>query len=344
MMFEAFLNDRRTRPARARLWGYLASLAVHGPPVAVFVAAWLTHAVVIGSSREPAELRHASRHRIIPILMWSTTRGIGGQPGGGPAVMAQAETGRTGVAAAAGQRPTVRPTQIQPSPADGTPRDYAFDGFTGSEDVDDEEAKDPVDGFGSAIAGLSIGEAGAGTGAGLGASGTGPGASEGEKAAGGLVEEEPEPPRRPAKPKPEAAADKGNGPATEGDGAGDGATPGGGEEPAGAPPGARPVKAALVSAQVGAYFRTHETYPKLPDWCYDGGQTRHSILFEVCVGTNGDVSNVKVKQGTLPEVNEIISTAILSWRYRPRVVAGTARPFCHPIRIEYSRQLRSFVQ
>jgi len=53
-------------------------------------------------------------------------------------------------------------------------------------------------------------------------------------------------------------------------------------------------------------------------------------------------SGVTFQAGANEDVDALVSSAIRSWRYRPRIVGGTARPFCHPMRIEYSRRVRSF--
>jgi hypothetical protein len=62
------------------------------------------------------------------------------------------------------------------------------------------------------------------------------------------------------------------------------------------------------------------------------------MLFRVCVSTEGTVSNVVILKSASDEIDHMLTNAILSsWRYRPRLVEGSPRPFCHPIRIVYDR-------
>jgi hypothetical protein len=104
----------------------------------------------------------------------------------------------------------------------------------------------------------------------------------------------------------------------------------------------QPPKPVYISQRLAAYFRTYETFPSLPAWVWYGAKTQFAPLLEVCVSTEGAVTEVKIKEAAGPEVDDVLKSAVRNWRYRPRVVAGSPRPFCHPIRVVYSRALRPF--
>jgi TonB family protein len=97
----------------------------------------------------------------------------------------------------------------------------------------------------------------------------------------------------------------------------------------------RAVKAAYISQDSAAYYRTRDDMPGLPPWL--AGHREYTMLFRICVTTEGTVSNVVVLKSANPDADQVLCTAIENWRYRPRIVDGVARPFCHPIRIVYSR-------
>ena len=86
-----------------------------------------------------------------------------------------------------------------------------------------------------------------------------------------------------------------------------------------------------------AYYRTYDTFPSLPGGVWPSGKRRYALDAEVCVSARGEVSRVIVRDSTTPGLDRYVVSAIQSWRYRPRVVAGSALPFCHPIRIVYAR-------
>jgi protein TonB len=57
-------------------------------------------------------------------------------------------------------------------------------------------------------------------------------------------------------------------------------------------------------------------------------------LFEICVGTDGSVTAVKVLKTAAPEVDDEWARVIRTWRYRPYALEGRAVPFCHTMRLE----------
>jgi hypothetical protein len=97
---------------------------------------------------------------------------------------------------------------------------------------------------------------------------------------------------------------------------------------------------ARISMDHAAYLRTYEVFPSpLPDSCWPPGRVANSMLVEVCVTERGDVSDVVIRQSAGSDADTFLSSAIRSWRYRPRLVMGSPRPFCHPIRIVYKRDI-----
>jgi TonB family protein len=92
---------------------------------------------------------------------------------------------------------------------------------------------------------------------------------------------------------------------------------------------------AAISAGEASYLRTYETFPSLPRSLWISGRTYH-VLVEVCVTDGGRVADVLVRSGAAPELDRTLVSAVRSWRYRPRIVAGAARPFCHLMKMEYS--------
>jgi TonB family protein len=101
-----------------------------------------------------------------------------------------------------------------------------------------------------------------------------------------------------------------------------------------------PGRPARISMDHAAYLRTYEIFPSpLPDSCWPPGRVANSMLVEICVSERGEVTDVVVRQSAGNDADSFLINAIRSWRYRPRLVMGSARPFCHPIRIVYKREL-----
>jgi len=116
-----------------------------------------------------------------------------------------------------------------------------------------------------------------------------------------------------------------------------------GSEESDSPEGAAPVAAAAalppepipISAGEAGYLRTYEAYPSLPRSLAVWGRV-YSVLAQVCVSDRGQVADVAIKHGAAPELDRAVTVAMRSWRYRPRMVAGAPRPFCHLIKLEFS--------
>lgn len=92
-----------------------------------------------------------------------------------------------------------------------------------------------------------------------------------------------------------------------------------------------------ITAREASYLRTYETFPNLPRSLWVYGRT-YRVLVEVCVTDAGEVADVMVKSGAAPELDQTLVSAVRSWRYRPRIVGGAARPFCHLMKMEYKLQ------
>lgn len=343
MAFEAFLTDSRVRPGWPRILGYFTSLAAHGPPVGIFVASWLHHAMIIGI---PSELpRHDPDEVVyrIPVSLKDATWGLPGRPGSSAAQGddGQPRTGSPGLAGGRGRRGLVyreHPKTKPPERVQVNDLEFPFDGDPEALDGDDSAAG-PATTAGTGLAGVANGESGSGTGDGGGGRGRG---GLGGGTGGGMPMAVPAVNPR-GTTKNEAT---GQGNAERGANAGeiDGlALLAGGKEAYDHPvvPG-RPIKASFISERLGKYFRLSENFPTLGESYWSPGRMLYLLVVEICVNTDGSVGKVSFKQSASPDVDRRIEEAIRTWRYRPRMVAGVARPFCHPIRIEYTRQLRGF--
>jgi TonB family protein len=106
-----------------------------------------------------------------------------------------------------------------------------------------------------------------------------------------------------------------------------GARAGSGEAPA-----AAPVK--QVRADRLAIARSYDPLPSLPRQLRQPG-ARHTVLLQICVTAAGAVGDVQVTRRGPPAFETALLAAVRSWRYRPLVLAGAPRPFCHQVEIRY---------
>jgi hypothetical protein len=337
--FETYLSDTHARPPLATALGYVASLALHGPPLALFISTWLTYSLLIGYSGPTAtHVRMVPAYQI-PVSMTTTGAGLArgeglGAAGGGNAQRRRGLRGRTG---RAGRRGLVVPQAVKPLPEAGTAETNAFLAWL--------DAPDGLIGIGS-----SDGDGAGRTGDGAGEGGTGPNDGAGGKdsagsGGGGSAEIEGNPPkvvvamvkpsRPPSPPRGRSESGAGNDKAPTGEVSEE-------DDVVAAPAPGRPYKASYLSETLAAYYRTYEDYPKMPESFWYGGVTSYLLAVEVCVSTEGAVSNVIFQQRANEDVDRLVGDAIKSWRYRPRIVGGSPRPFCHPMKIEYTRAWRSF--
>jgi hypothetical protein len=339
MVFEAFLGDPRSRPAQLRLIGYVISMLLHGPPVTVFVVGALTRPFII---EHQSDLPDPSHHEL--VYFGVPVHVTGAMPGEGVAGGDVATNDLPGTAGAAGPgRPAVaqafkrkrrrpllvpRATKHRPAPAPELPELGAEDPF--------DDGEDSAGGLSGAATrggtgGTTSGAGGGGTTAGgeghalTAAGGQGAG-SLGANLGGGGQAPDPKQPKTPStRPHPGALA-KG---ASDENGFSNRA---GDEEPDPLP--GRPAR---ISMDAAAYLRTYEPFPTLPESCWPPGRTTNAVMFEICVTQTGDVGDVITRRSTAPDYDAFLATAIRTWRYRPRVVDGSAQPFCHLMVITYSR-------
>jgi hypothetical protein len=108
-------------------------------------------------------------------------------------------------------------------------------------------------------------------------------------------------------------------------------------EAAAAPP--APVLAGpdgqFISPGEAGYLRTYEIYPSLPGPLRVSGRV-YTTLSQICVSPEGRVSEVAIKHSAGPELDRALASSLRTWRYRPRVVGGMPRAFCHLIKIDFA--------
>jgi len=97
---------------------------------------------------------------------------------------------------------------------------------------------------------------------------------------------------------------------------------------------AQPTQPVEVTPGVAQGLRVYDMFPSMPGSMRFPGATQ-ALTMQVCVSTSGAVSGVSFAQGRDSHLGRALREAILTWRYRPMMVDGAARPFCHPVRIEY---------
>jgi outer membrane biosynthesis protein TonB len=90
-----------------------------------------------------------------------------------------------------------------------------------------------------------------------------------------------------------------------------------------------------VTPSEATYLRTYETFPSLPRSLWVVGRV-YNVMTRVCVSADGRVSGVAVRSGAEPELDQLLVATMRSWRYRPRLVDGAARPFCHLMKVQYA--------
>jgi hypothetical protein len=295
--------------------------------MSLFMATWLTHAMLIGSSAMYPEtvLNHGTYY--VPISFY------GEGPGGGNPAIADAAPGGTharsgllGRSGRAGRRGLVAPREVKRLPAQMAWTDPFMLGSYASNDPHGSPGQSAGSGDDHAGNGNGSGLVGQGRGGGVGLGGAGNGmlaatilernkdkaeAKKGSKGSEGKDREK----KQLADPEDDHEI------GTDIDVAVDENRP--------------PVRAAYISQDSAAYYRTHDDMPSLPSWL--AGHREYAMLFRICVSTEGTVSNVVVLKSANEETDQILCNAIQRWRYRPRIVDGSPRPFCHPIRIVYSR-------
>jgi outer membrane biosynthesis protein TonB len=89
-----------------------------------------------------------------------------------------------------------------------------------------------------------------------------------------------------------------------------------------------------ISPVQARYLRVYEKFPTLPSSLWARG-TVYSVELRICVATDGAVSDVTLLKSTVRSLDDAVMSDARTWRYRPLLVAGAARPFCHLILIHY---------
>jgi TonB family protein len=355
MPFDDFLGDPRSRPLKYRLLGYAASLALHGPPLGVCVAVWLTRALVLDHALDLPDYRrpHLSYYEV-PVQLVNGIPGAGGTGAAGSSAAALpgsdlgAPKGKSGIGKRRSRRPLTLPLAHRRIHRPAPVKEIALgpEEFIGDDEGDAWDSAgagtgtDGVVGTGDAESGAGRGKAQlarALTGTGAGVPGVGLGLAAGlgtsDLRARMAAWIPPEPPHKEnARMRSRARASDDAGDEVDEDGlAGDD------QALVGSPLPGRPSR---VSMNYAAYLRTYEPFPTLPDSCWPPGRTTNTVLLEICVSERGDVSDVVVRQSAGEEVDSYLTAAARTWRYRPRIVQGVPQPFCHPIRLVYTRALR----
>jgi len=313
MAFEAFLDDERARPARRRFIGHAVSFLLHAPPAVAFFVYAATQSHVIGTAGVIPEMAHRRGGYFVPMLMWHSSFLSGGVAAAPGPEKAMRDPLRHGLPLRQ-RRPALRqPTAIGPIPPFEAPAEPVEYEPPGLDDVElDALLEDGVEGI------LE-------------------GAAQGAVPSGGNPIVVPKPKPEPVVRGP-AAGSSGNS-HEAGVGPGDGPGMNG---PGGAIVTGRDSPPSYIPSELATHFRTYEHFPSLPESFWPPGEITCPFLAEVCVGTDGSVATVAIKEGATEEADGIVNRAIRSWRYRPRLVGGVPRPFCHPIRIVYSRATPKF--
>jgi TonB family protein len=95
------------------------------------------------------------------------------------------------------------------------------------------------------------------------------------------------------------------------------------------------AEAMSIPGHEATYLRTYETYPSLPRSLWVSGRV-YAVLAQVCVSADGRVSNVSILRGAAAELDRAVTSTLRSWQYRPRIIEGTPRPFCHLVKLEFT--------
>lgn len=102
-------------------------------------------------------------------------------------------------------------------------------------------------------------------------------------------------------------------------------------------PGELPAATApVVSLREATALRVRDYFPRLPAASWPEARP-YIVQVAVCVSEAGSVSDAVLQSSASPSLDPVVLAAVRSWRYRPRLVAGEPRPFCHGVTIAYER-------
>jgi TonB family protein len=91
-----------------------------------------------------------------------------------------------------------------------------------------------------------------------------------------------------------------------------------------------------ASLKESTELRTYDVFPPLPasQWA---GDRPYAIVVDVCVSGEGQVSDVALVKPASRIFDPVVLEAVRTWRYKPRLVDGQARAFCHVVAIKYEQ-------
>lgn len=91
-----------------------------------------------------------------------------------------------------------------------------------------------------------------------------------------------------------------------------------------------------ASLKEATELRTYDVFPPLPaaQWA---GDRPYAIVLDVCVSGEGQVSDVALVKPASRIFDPVVLEAVRTWRYKPRLVDGHARAFCHVVAIKYEQ-------
>jgi hypothetical protein len=90
-----------------------------------------------------------------------------------------------------------------------------------------------------------------------------------------------------------------------------------------------------LTAADARYLRIRDSFPGLPA-NLRSGPGPYVVLARICVGASGQVTSVGIEESADPALDAAIAGAVRDWLYRPLVVAGVPRSFCHLMRFNYT--------
>ena len=99
----------------------------------------------------------------------------------------------------------------------------------------------------------------------------------------------------------------------------------------------RPRPIPPVTPLEASHLRIYQVLPDFPTSLSIRGKT-YRVATRICINTAGRVERVEVEQVNDAEIDALVVGAERKWRYRPRIVRGEPRPFCHPMIITFEVQ------
>jgi TonB family protein len=104
----------------------------------------------------------------------------------------------------------------------------------------------------------------------------------------------------------------------------------------GAGPYQGPETAPVVSLKEATALRTRDYFPRLPAALWPEARP-YIVRVRLCVSEAGRVTDAALQSAASAVLDPQVLAAVKGWRYRPRLIGGEARPFCHTVTIAYER-------